>query len=247
VTTAHRQRERSVRTVRDVPDFARFDRRRYRTVGVREGYGTWSQTYDGTVEDAMDLGLLDRLTTVDWVVARVADLGCGTGRTAAWLKRNGVALVDGVDVTPEMLDSARAKGLYAQLVERDVRATGLPAGAYDAVVCSLVDEHLPELTALYAEARRLLRAGGSFVLVGYHPFFIMAAGMPTHFDGADGQPVAVETHIHLFSEHVAAARAAGLFATELHEQLVDDDWLRRKPQWERYADWPISFVWAWAC
>jgi SAM-dependent methyltransferase len=231
-----------------VPDFARFDQRKYRTVGVREGYGEWAQSYDDIVEDAMDLALLERLTTIEWSAAtRVADLGCGTGRTAAWLTRNGVADIDGVDATPAMLDAARAKGLHAHLVEGDVRSTGLPANTYDVVVCSLVDEHLPELAALYGEARRLLRGGGRFVLVGYHPFFIMAAGMPTHFDGSDGQPVAVETYVHLFGEHVAAGRAVGLVPTELHEGLIDEDWLRRKPQWDRYVDWPVSFAWVWAC
>src|SRR5215212_5496154 len=36
---------------------------------------------------------------------------------------------------------------------------------------------------------------GVFVVVGYHPYFIMAAGMPTHFDGPEGHPVAIETYV----------------------------------------------------
>ena len=72
------------------------------------------------------------------------------------------------------------------------------------------------------------------MLVGFHPYFIMSAGMPTHFDGADGDPVAVETYVHLHSEHVAAAKAVDLVATELHEGLIDDEWIRRKPKWEAY-------------
>jgi hypothetical protein len=114
------------------------------------------------------------------------------------------------------------------------------------VVCALVDEHLPELGRLYGEARRLLTTPGAFVLVGYHPFFIMAAGVPTHFDRADGEAVAIETYIHLPSAHVAAGRAAGFSATELHEGLIDDAWIARKPKWESYRDWPISFAWVWS-
>src|SRR5262249_28861843 len=160
-------------------------------------------TYEDTVEDAMDLALLDQLASLDWSrVARAVDLGCGTGRTGAWLRGRGVGALDGVDATPEMLGVARARGLFDVLVEGDVRASGLPARAYDVAVCCLVDEHLPEVAPLYAEVARLLTPRGSFVLVSYHPFFIMAAGMPTHFDTADGASVAIETYVHLPSEHV---------------------------------------------
>ena len=189
-----------------MPDFARFDQRHYRTVSVREGYRDWLPTYENTVEDTMDLALLDRIVSVPWAtMSRVADLGCGTGRTAAWLRSRGVTRIDGVDVTPEMLNVARTKMLHERLIEGDVRSTGLDGRLYDLVVCCLVDEHLPEVTTLYREARRLLSDHGVFVLVGFHPHFIMAAGMPTHFNGTDGDPVAVETYVHLFSEHVAAA------------------------------------------
>jgi SAM-dependent methyltransferase len=229
-----------------MPDFARFDQRHYRTVPVREGYRDWLPSYESTVEDDMDLALLERIVSVPWAtVRRAVDLGCGTGRTAAWLRVKGVSRIDGVDVTPEMLDVARTRALHERLIESDVRSTGLDGAAYDLVVCCLVDEHLPEVATLYREARRLLVDRGRFVLVGFHPFFIMSAGMPTHFDGADGAPVAVETYVHLFSEHVAAAHAVGLLATELHEGLIDDEWIRHKPRWEAYRDWPISFAWVW--
>jgi len=228
-----------------MPEFARFDRRHYPTVGVREGYRDWTPSYEETVEDAMDLALLERIAGVRWsALESVADLGCGTGRTGAWLAARGARGLDGVDLTPEMLARARDKGVYARLLEADVRASGLGDAAYELAVSCLVDEHLPELAPLYAEARRLLRPGGAFVLVGYHPFFSMGAGMPTHFEGARG-PVAVETHVHLFGEHFGAARGAGFVAEELHESVVDDEWIRLKPRWEAWRDWPISFAWLW--
>lgn len=230
-----------------MPEFARFDARHYPTVGVQDGYRAWVSSYEDTVEDTMDLALLDRIESVSWsTMTRVADLGCGTGRTAAWLRAKGATSIDGVDLTAEMLEVARGRALHDHLVEADVRATGLEGEVYDLAVCCLVDEHLPELGSLYGEAARLLRPSGVFVLVGFHPFFIMSAGMPTHFDHPDGEPVAVETHIHLLSEHLMAARVAGFAGTELHERLIDDEWIRRKPGWEQYRDWPISFAWVWS-
>ena len=213
---------------------------------MREGYGAWQPSYEDTVLDLMDLSLLDRIETVSWSANDVVvDLGCGSGRTARWLASKGVTTIDGVDVTPEMLERARELRIHRHLHEADVRATPLPSASYDVAVCSLVDEHLPELHGLYAEARRLLVTKGVFVIVGYHPYFIMAAGIPTHFDGPDGQAVAIETYVHLPSDHVAAASAVGLQATEMHEAVIDDNWIRRKPKWERYRGWPISFLWVW--
>ncbi len=229
-----------------MPDFARFDSRSYPTVPVGEGYRDWTPSYEATVEDAMDQALLERLTSVPWDEARRAvDLGCGTGRTGQWLAAHGVQGLTGVDLTPEMLALARAKGCYDELFEGDVADTPLHGDSAQLVSCCLVDEHLAQLEPLYREARRLLRAGGHFVLVGYHPFFIMRAGMPTHFEHATRGPLAVATHVHLLGEHVAAGRGAGLNLVEMHERLVDDEWVRMKPKWERYRDWPISFVLAW--
>ena len=229
-----------------MPSFSAFDSRGYRTVAPREGYDRWARTYEDTVEDAMDIALLDRVA-VDWVVAgNVADLGCGTGRTGAWLKARGVGEIDGVDLSPGMLEAARARGVYRSLHEAEVGDTGLDGGAYDLVVSCLVDEHLADLAPLYGEAARLARPGGRFVLVGFHPHFIIASGMPTHFDDAEsGEPVAIETHVHLLSEHVAAGRVAGLELGELHERVVDDEWVALKPKWERFRDHPISFAFVW--
>src|ERR671935_1155907 len=111
--------------------FSDFDVRGYRTVDVRTGYGEWVASYEQTVEDAMDIALLESLASVPWAAqGSAADLGCGTGRTGAWLRQRGVAAIDGVDLTPEMLSVARAKGIYRHLVEADVAATGMPSGAY---------------------------------------------------------------------------------------------------------------------
>ena len=228
------------------PAFADFDRRGYRTVGVREGYGEWAPTYEDTVQDAMDVALLAELNTVHWSDARdVADLGCGTGRTAAWLRSAGVGAVDGVDLTPQMLDRARALGMHRRLVEADVTDTQLASEAYDLVVSSLVDEHLADVAPLYAEARRIARRGAAFVLIGYHPHFIMAAGMPTHFDGATGEPIAIATFVHPFSEHVAAALRHAWQLAEMRERFIDDEWLRIKPKWSRFRGHPISYALVW--
>ncbi len=229
-----------------MPKFSDFDARGYRIVDVRTGYGEWVPTYERTVEDAMDVALLDALRTVPWRTLRcAADLGCGTGRTGVWLRQHGVTAIDGVDLTPEMLAVARSKRVYRHLAEADLAATGLQAAAYDLVTVCLVDEHLADLHTLYDEAGRLARPGGYLVLVGFHPQFIMTAGMPTHYTAGSGEPVAIETHIHLLSEHATAALRRGWILLEMKEQLIDEAWLVLKPKWERFRNHPIAFAFAW--
>lgn len=52
-----------------------------------------------------------------------ADLGCGTGRTGAWLKRHGIRDIDGVDLAAEMLRLAAGKRIYRRLEVSNVAAT----------------------------------------------------------------------------------------------------------------------------
>jgi SAM-dependent methyltransferase len=224
-------------------EFKPFDARHYPTLAVSEGYDAWAPTYDGVVQDEMDLRLLAPLE-IEWATGRVLDLACGTGRIGQWLRAQGVAKLDGLDLTPAMLAKARARGVYDRLLEGDVRATGLPDAGYDLTLMVLADEHLDELGSLYREVARITAAGGRFVLVGYHPHF-MLNGIPTHFNRADGQPVAIETYVHLLSDHVRAAHGSGWVLVELEEGLVDDAWLAKKPKWARYEHHPVSFAAVW--
>lgn len=225
--------------------FSRFDRRNYPTLDVREGYGAWARTYEATVLDLMDIRLAEQVETIPWSKVRdVVDLACGTGRAGSWLKSRGAVSIDGVDLTPEMLEKARARGVYRELRLSDVGATGLPDAAYDLATQFLADEHLASLEPVYREAARLTKPNGRFLLVGFHPWFLMA-GIPTHFDRKPGEPVAIESYVHLFSDHVSASRTAGWRLAELIEGLVDDAWVAAKPKWEAHRDRPVSFAIVW--
>ena len=162
-------------------EFSLFDRRRYPVVPVETGYAEWANDYDVTVTAGLDQPLLDSLRSVNWQqVRRAADLACGTGRTGVWLRNHGLGAIHGVDLTQRMLDIAASKHAYEQLHLADVAGTPLLSSAYDLCMLVLADEHLAELEPVYREAVRLLVAGGRFVLIGYHPFFLMR-GMSTHY------------------------------------------------------------------
>src|SRR5689334_19543625 len=133
-------------------DHSIYDKRKYPIVDVQQGYSEWVKTYENVVQDEMDLRLLELLETVNWSAAQtILDFACGTGRIGAWLKARTSAAIDGVDLTPEMLDVARGKNIYRALQNADVANTGFPAEAYDLCTQSLADEHMASLPPLYQE------------------------------------------------------------------------------------------------
>jgi SAM-dependent methyltransferase len=226
-------------------DFSRYDTRHYRTVSVRDGYAAWCQFYDAQMDGNMDLFLLDRVEGIDWSsVGTAVDLACGTGRMGAWLTDRGVAAVDGVDLTPEMLLRARRLGVYRTLLEEDMRATSLPTASADVVVSCLAIGHLPELGPACDEVDRLLRPGGRFILIGYHPFFLLT-GIPTHFQKEGQGPVAIRNHVHLLSDHASAGLSRGWVLEELLERVVDEDWVASNANWSRHLHKPASFAMVW--
>lgn len=94
---------------------------------------------------------------------RVLDLGCGTGLVGAALAGSGAQL-EGIDLSPRMLERAAARGVYATLHQGDIPGAlgALPATAYAAVLAADVFIYLGDLAATFAAVRRLLAAGGVF-------------------------------------------------------------------------------------
>lgn len=45
---------------------------------------------------------------------------------------------------------------------------------------------------------------------------------------------------------MAAGLGAGLRLDGLHERVVNDEFLARKPKWERFRGHPISFAFLWS-
>ena len=226
-------------------EFSSFDVHQYQTLSVCDGYHEWVPTYEQTVQDEMDLRLLARIKTVNWSqVNKAVDLACGTGRIGLWLRKNGVKHVDGLDITPDMLAVARQKDVYQALQLGSVLQPHYKAQSYDLSVVVLADEHLSDLGPLYREVARITETRGHFVIVGYHPHFLMN-GIITHFHRATGDAVAIESYVHLLSDHVKAAHQANWTLVEMDEGIIDEAWLVKKPKWEKYLNRPVSFAMVW--
>lgn len=98
--------------------------------------------------------------------ADLADLGCGTGSLSVLLAQQGYA-VTGIDLSPQMLERARAKasraGVVATFELGDAAAPDL--APTDVVLTRHVAWAVPDLDAAVASWVAALRPGGRLVLV----------------------------------------------------------------------------------
>jgi ubiquinone/menaquinone biosynthesis C-methylase UbiE len=94
--------------------------------------------------------------------ARVADLGCGSGAFTDVLQRRGYHCC-GVDLSPRLIETARAKFRNIEFVEGDVEQLPLADASFDGVLLSGLVHHLPDPTHCAREVFRILRPGGKFV------------------------------------------------------------------------------------
>jgi predicted TPR repeat methyltransferase len=97
-------------------------------------------------------------------VTRILDLGCGTGLAGPFLAQSG-RHVTGIDLSPGMLEKARARGCYdTLLVAEAVAYLGGQNAAFDLIFAADVLIYVGEMDALMPNAARALVAGGLFAL-----------------------------------------------------------------------------------
>ena len=223
--------------------FSLFDKRHYPTVDVAAGYAEWAHVYDARQGDELDIDLLKHVQSIQWKEINSAiDLACGTGRIGAWMKAQGVRQIHGVDLSPQMITHAARKNIYTSLAQANMVALPHPAAACGLGITVLATCHLPDLIPFFQEAGRVIK--NTLIIVDYHPFFLIK-GIPTHFDNANGEAVAIENTVHLISDYVNAAREAHWSLIEMRERLVDEKWIARAPGMGKYINEPVSFVMVW--
>ena len=103
-------------------------------------YRDWAESYDAGFAAGMDYLLpahVARAFLAAGGAGPVLDVGAGTGLLAERLCGMGFrGEIDGVDLSPEMLERARGKGIYRDLVQADVTAPLALTGGYAGIVSS---------------------------------------------------------------------------------------------------------------
>lgn len=109
----------------------------------RDLYERWASTYESGFINNRGYVYHERVAQVfvdHGGQGPVLDIGCGTGIVGEALAALGVAAIDGVDITPAMLERAKAKTIsdgpvYRELLEADLTQTlDIASGSYAGVI-----------------------------------------------------------------------------------------------------------------
>lgn len=153
-------------------------------------YRDWAATYDTEFAAAKGYRFA-RLIAQAYVKAGggwpLLDAGCGTGLVSVDLPKD--AVIDGLDISPEMLAAARQKGRYRALTIADLTQTlDINDGSYAGLISAGTFTHGHVGPEALFELTRVLRSGAICAISGNTVFFDKSG-----FQGVLDQLVASKT------------------------------------------------------
>jgi ubiquinone/menaquinone biosynthesis C-methylase UbiE len=126
--------------------------------------------YDSMDHSAPNNAFVERLFDLG-AAGAMLDIGTGPGHIPLMVcDRDPAARVVGVDLARHMLDYAErhlAGSPHADRIEYrlvDAKRLGFDDGQFDAVFSNTIIHHIPDPRPMFAEARRVLRAGGVLLI-----------------------------------------------------------------------------------
>jgi SAM-dependent methyltransferase len=93
----------------------------------------------------------------------VLEVGCGPGELSQRVEREIGAAVIAIDISPRMVELARARGVDAHV--GDVQDLPFGDAEFDCAIAAWVLYHVPDVTVGISELARVLRPGGRLVAV----------------------------------------------------------------------------------
>jgi malonyl-CoA O-methyltransferase len=191
---------------------------------VAEAYEVWSTSYDADRNLTRDLDEeITRLVLQGRRRQSILELGCGTGKNTRWLSQIGDR-VEALDFSPKMIDQARHKAECANVTFTVADITGswpIATGSIGLISCNLVLEHISDLRPVFAQAARVMSAGGDFFVSELHPFR-QYQGVQASFEH-DGGAIAIPAFVHHLSDFLGAAAGANLSLQRLQEWWHAED------------------------
>jgi SAM-dependent methyltransferase len=181
----------------------------------------------GTEISAATEGPIDRALLVAFIelikrqaVVRVADVGCGPGRVAAFMAEHGLEVV-GVDASPAMLSAARTAHPGIRFEEGQLDDLPIDSGVLAAAVCwySVIYTPPDRLAEAFGELKRVLVPGGYALLA------FQAEDEPVHRSDAQGTHLPLTSYRHGLQKVAACLRDTGfeIYSTILREPDLEHE------------------------
>lgn len=193
-------------------------------MSVRQLYNQWSATYDEMENKTRDLEKTAGqhiLSSINFET--VIELGCGTGKNTEWLSEKAVHLT-AIDLSEEMMQKAKEKINKPNVVfqQADImQEWTFTDRKADLITCSLILEHIEDLSPIFKNVKDHLKDNGHFYLCELHPFK-QYSGSKARFDNDEGTQV-LDCFNHHITDYLQAAASAGLSLVELNEWFDDND------------------------
>jgi SAM-dependent methyltransferase len=239
-------------------------------IPTQAAYEQWASVYDsdGNMLQALDdfelatllpsfLSSISKATEIS-----ILDLGCGTGRNTTKLISHPWPLdqridVVGLDFSQGMLGVASAKlsskqpnvSLRLQCCDcfptaNDPTASPTPVviypGAMDAVISTLVLEHIP-LSAFFSTLSSVLRSSGMALVTNMHAD--MGAVSQAGFVNAEGVKIRGSSYSYTVQETLDAARQSGLEVLSVRERSMTEEDVESGVTGKRGLKWVGAKVW----
>jgi malonyl-CoA O-methyltransferase len=193
-------------------------------MSVQEAYDGWSASYDADRNLTRDLDeRVTRQVLGERHFGSIFEAACGTGKNTPFYARIGET-VTAMDFSYGMIALARQKvraGNVSFLLADLRRPWPCAADSFDLVACNLVLEHIEDLSFVFGQAARVLKAGGSLFICELHPFR-QYQGKQAVFSGAEGE-IKIPAYVHNISDFMWAAEENGLRLADLHEWWHEED------------------------
>jgi len=96
---------------------------------------------------------------------RILDLGCGTGLVGEAFKDLAAGgRLDGIDIAPRMIEAARTRGIYDELILGDLEAVlAEPGGVYELILAADTMIYIGDLSACFAGVTKRLAPDGFYL------------------------------------------------------------------------------------
>ena len=210
-------------------------------VNARKGYDLWSRTYDSTPNPvvATDSRYTVRLLSPQPGEA-ILDAGSGTGRNLKELLQAG-SLPIGIDFSHGMVKVAQENYSDVPIALADLdRPLPFRDESFDAVLCSLIGEHLSAPGGVFQEFHRVLKTGGRLAFSVYHPA-MSAAGIEANFE-QEGIEYRLGAFHYTVQEHIELFESTGFANIAVKEFAGDETLVSSLPSAAKYLGFPVLLV-----